>query len=138
MVVSKKINTKQNIMIKSIWGIGLIIIGFICIVLNIGTEDFLGFPSIGIFLIFIGIIGLFITVFSLMSDKKKIIDERAEHIGYKASRVTTLVLILTLFMTMVLDGIHTITTPYYLYASFLMCFYILCYLISYKLISLYN
>ncbi|MDG6218774.1 MAG: DUF2178 domain-containing protein, partial [Candidatus Thermoplasmatota archaeon] len=72
------------------------------------------------------------------SKKEKIIDERAEHIGYKASRVTTLALFITLFATIISDGITTITIPYYLYASFLTCFYVICYLISYRIIASRN
>ncbi len=138
MVVSKQINTKKTFKFKSIWAIGLIIIGILLSLFEIGIEGFLGFPSIGIFLIYIGIIGIVITLIPMISNKKKIIDERAEHIGYKASRVTTLALIITLFLTVVIDGINTITVPYYLYASFLTCFYVICYLLSYKIIELNN
>ena len=79
-----------------------------------------------------------ITLIPMISNKKRIIDERAEQIGYKASRVTTIALIMALFLTVVIDGINTITVPYYLYASFLTCFYVTCYLLSYKIIELKN
>ena len=138
MAVSRKINTKKTFMFKSIWAVGLIIIGLILSLSGMGMDSFLGFPSIGIFLIYVGIVGLIFALFYFKSDKKRIVDERAEHIGYLASRATTLVLILTLFATMVIDGISTITVPYYLFASFLISFYVLCYLISYKLIELRN
>ncbi len=75
---------------------------------------------------------------NIFSKKEKIIDERMEHIGYKASRVTTLILILTLFATMIIDGIQPINTRYYFYASFLVSFYILTYLVSYKIIERNN
>ena len=99
IVVSKQINTKKTFKFKSIWAIGLIIIGILLSLFEIGIEGFLGFPSIGIFLIYIGIIGMVIALIPMISNKKKIIDERAEHIGYKASRVTTIALIITLFLT---------------------------------------
>ena len=125
-------------MFKSIWGIALIIIGIILSVMGVGVDGFIGFPSIGIFLMYIGIIALVLSLITLKSNKIRIIDERAEYIGYMASRVTTLILITSLFVTMVIDGVSKITVPYYLYASFLICFYVLCYLISYKLIELKN
>ena len=138
MAVSKKTNTKHNFMIKTIWAIALILAGILLSVLQIGTQSFLGFPSLGIFLIYIGGIGLLMAFLLHFSDKKRIIDERAEHIGYKASRVTTLALILVLFFTMIVDGIYSISTPYYLYASFLMCFYVVFYTICYRIIATKN
>lgn len=138
LAVSRQINTKRTFKFKSIWAIGLIVVGILLSLFEMGVDGFLGFPSIGIFLIYIGIIGMVIALIPMISNKKKIIDERAEHIGYKASRVTTLALIIILFITVVIDGINTITVPYYLYASFLTCFYVICYLLSYKIIELRN
>jgi hypothetical protein len=135
MSVSKKINTKKQIKTKYAAAIGIILIGILFQLFEIGGKEFAGFPSLGIWIIFTGVIFTFIVSLNLFSKKEKIVDERMEHIGYKASRITTLLLILVLFMTMVIDGIYTINFPYYLYASSLVCFYIFSYLISYKLIE---
>jgi len=138
MIVSKKINTQKGIKKKYIVAISIIIIGVLFQIFEIGGNQFAGFPSLGIWIIFTGFITMAIVSINVLSKKEKIIDERMEHIGYKASRITTLILIFTLFATMIIDGIYTISTPYYLYASFLVCFYIFSYLIAYKLIERNN
>jgi hypothetical protein len=138
MPVSKKVNTKKNMKTKYAGAITIIFIGTVFQLLEIGGTQFAGFPSLGLWIIFTGFIMLSIISISILSKKEKIIDERMEHIGYKAFRVTTLLLILVLFSTMVIDGIYTLNTPYYLYASFLICFYIFSYLISYKIIERNN
>jgi len=139
MPVSTKIDTKQRIKTKYAAAITIIIIGILFTIYDIGGKPFAGFPSLGIWILFTGVIAAAISTINLGSRKReRIIDERMEHIGYKASRITTIILILTLFATMVIDGIITITTPYYLYASFLVCFYIFTYTISYKFIEKNN
>jgi len=138
MPVSKKVNTRRRIKTKYATAIGLIIIGVLFQIFEIGGNEFSGFPSLGMWIIFTGFIFTAVVSMNVISKKEKIIDERMEHIGYKASHVTTMLLILALFATMIIDGIYTISTPYYLYASFLVCFYIFSYLISYKIIERNN
>lgn len=138
MVVSKKINTRKNIRIKYAAAILIIMAGILLEIFEIGADTFAGFPSLGIWIIFTGFITTAIISMNVLSKKEKIVDERMEHIGYKASRITTLILILTLFTTMIIDGIQPINTRYYFYASFLVTFYILTYLISYKIIERNN
>lgn len=135
MPVSQKINTKKHLKTKYAFAIALIIIGILFTTYEIGGTEFAGFPSVGAWIIFSGAIMIAITTMNLTSKKERIIDERMEHIGYKASRITTMILIMTLFSTMVIDGIYTLTIPYYLYASFLVCFYLAIYVISYKVIE---
>jgi len=138
MSVSKKVNTRKGIKTKYVVAIGIIFIGIIFHLFEIGGNGFVGFPSLGTWIIFTGFITTAIVSMNALSKREKIIDERMEHIGYKASRVTTLLLILALFFTMIIDGIYTISTPYYLYASFLVCFYIFSYLFCYKIIERKN
>jgi hypothetical protein len=138
MTVSKKINTRKRIRVKYAVAIIIILSGILIEIFEIGGNPFAGFPSLGIWIIFIGFITTAIISMNVFSKKEKIVDERMEHIGYKASRVTTLILILTLFATMIIDGIQPINTRYYFYASFLVSFYILTYLISYKIIERNN
>jgi L-asparagine transporter-like permease len=138
MPVSTKVNTRKGIRIKYTASIGIIVIGVLFQLLKIGGNEFAGFPSLGLWIIFIGFIATAIVSLNAFSKKEKIIDERMEHIGYKASRITTLLLILMLFATMILDGIYTISIRYYLYASFLVCFYIFSYLLTYKIIERNN
>jgi len=138
MAVSKKINTRKGIRIKYAAAFIIIIFGLLLEIYEVGGNTFAGFPSVGIWIIFTGFIMTAIISMNVFSKKEKIVDERMEHIGYKASRVTTLILILTLFATMIIDGIQPINTRYYFYASFLVSFYILTYLISYKIIERSN
>jgi hypothetical protein len=138
MTVSKKANTKKSFKIKLIWAIGLIIIGFLFLFFRIGQDNFLVFPSAGLFLIYVGFIALIVAIIPQILNKNRIVDERAEHIGYKASRITTILLFLTLFITIIIDEMITIKIPYSIYASFLTCFYVICYLLSYKLIEMKN
>jgi len=135
MVVSKKVNTRNRIKTKYGFAIAIIIVGIIFSFFDVGGHEFAGFPSLGIWIIFIGVNGIIIISFSLVSKRERIIDERMEHIGYKASRVTTLVFVLFLFAFMILDGIYTITLRYYLFSSSLICIYIFTYLIAYKIIE---
>lgn len=138
MAVSKKINTRKGIRIKYAAAFIIIIFGLLLEIYEVGGNTFAGFPSLGIWIIFTGFIMIAIISMNVFSKKEKIVDERMEHIGYKASRVTTLILILTLFATMIIDGIQPINTRYYFYASFLVSFYILTYLVSYKIIERSN
>jgi len=119
MAVSKKINTRKGIRIKYAAAFIIIIFGLLLEIYEVGGNTFAGFPSVGIWIIFTGFIMTAIISMNVFSKKEKIVDERMEHIGYKASRVTTLILILTLFATMIIDGIQPINTRYYFYASFL-------------------
>jgi len=138
MPVSQKVNTGNRIKTKYAAAITIILIGVAFQIFEIGGNEFAGFPSLGIWIIVTGFIAASIVSITAISKKEKIIDERMEHIGYKASRVTTLILILTLFLTMVIDGIQQITVRYYLFASFLVMFYILTYMVSYKIIEKNN
>ena len=135
MVVSKKLNTRNRIKTKYGVAIAIILVGIIFSIFDIGGHGFAGFLSFGIWIIFIGVIDFAVITFSIASKKDRIIDERMEHIGYKASRVTTLVFVLFLFAFMILDGIYTITLRYYLFLSSLICIYIYTYLIAYKIIE---
>lgn len=138
MAVSKKVNTKNRIKTRYAVAIAIILTGLLFQIFEIGNETFAGFPSLGMWIIFTGFITTAIVSINAFSKKEKIVDERMENIGYKASRVTTLILILALFATMIIDGIHPINTRYYMYASFLVMFYILTYILSYKIFERYN
>ena len=135
MAVSKKANTNKNTMITMTFGVSLILIGIIFAYLGIGEQTFAGFPNLGVGIIFVGLVSMAITTIKRILRKDKIIDERMDHIGYKASRITTLVLIFVLFSIFIIDGIYEITFRYYLFASFLMCLFVFTYLIAYKLIE---
>ena len=138
MTVSQKIVTRNKMKIKYAFAGIIIILGIIFLLFGIGGKEFGGFPSLGFWILYVGILYTAIVTISFVLNRKKIIDERMEHIGYRASRLTTLVLMLFLFSVMVIDGIYTIEFRYYLFSSGLVCLYVLTYLISYKMIERKN
>jgi uncharacterized membrane protein len=115
----------------------IILIGLILNYKNIGTG-FLNFDSIGNWLIYVGFVMLTIVTLQFISDKKRIVDERMQLIGMKASRITYVAIILVAFITMVIDGIKTITIPYSRFMSTFVCGIVLIYFISYKILEKRN
>jgi len=117
------------------------IIAFLIIVLGtvldyLGyTEEFLGFQSVGTWLVFVGFIMLAIITINLISKKKKIIDERMQWLAYKASRITFIVIIFAAFIIMVWDGIRTMYIPYSMFMSYMIAFIVLIYFIAYKILE---
>jgi hypothetical protein len=126
---------------QAIWrysfAIIIILTGLILNYKNIGKE-FLNFNSIGNWLIYIGFVMLAIVTLQFISGKKRIVDERSQFIGMKASRITYVAIILVAFVTMVIDGIKTITIPYSQFMSAFVCGVVLVYLVSYKILEKKN
>ena len=133
---------KNNINKKnSVWRYGfaiiLIITGTILSYLNIRNE-FLGFSSVGSWLIYVGFIMLAIVTLQLMSNKKRIVDERMHFVATKAARITFIGIILFAFVIMVIDGIKPINIAYSYFMSYLICGIVLLYLVSYKILLRFN
>ena len=116
--------------------------GFALIVLVLGLllsyfkigNTFLGFSSVGTWLIYIGFIMLAIITLQFFSNKKRIVDERMIFIANKAMRFTLLSLIIIAFIIIVIDGVNTITIPYHLFMAYLICLLLIIYVISYKIL----
>lgn len=95
----------------------MIISGLILESLNIGENSFFGFASVGVYLIYIGFIGLI--VFGIMKlRKKKNIDERMESLALKSGRITFIFIISFAFLVMIIDGIKPIQIPYSIFMSY--------------------
>ena len=126
---------------QAVWKYGfaltVIISGIILEYFNLGKE-FLGFGSVGYWLIYVGIVMLAIITLQVLSGKRRIVDERSQFIGMKAARITYVFIILTLFVTMIIDGINTITVQYSKFMSMLICGITLVYFVSYKILEKYN
>ncbi len=124
----------------TVWRYGfavlLILAGLLTLHYNIGNE-FLGFSSVGTWLIYVGFIMLTVTTLQLVSKKKKIVDERMQFISSKALGITYLSVILIAFIVMIIDGIKPITIPYSYFMSYFACGIILIYAISYKILLRY-
>ncbi|MBN1275266.1 hypothetical protein JXA12_03160 [Candidatus Woesearchaeota archaeon] len=126
---------------NSAWRYGfaiiLVISGLILSYLNIGDE-FLGFSSVGSWLIYVGFIMLAIITLQLMSNKKRIVDERMQFVATKAARITFIGIILFAFVIMVIDGIKPINIAYSYFMSYLICGIVLLYLVSYNILLRFN
>ncbi len=115
----------------------LIVAGLLTLYYNLGNK-FLGFSSVGTWLIYVGLIMLTIITLQLISNKKRIVDERMQFIASKAGKVTFLAIILISFIVMIADGIKPITVPYSYFMSYFVCGIILVYVISYKILLRYS
>lgn len=120
--------------------------GFAFIVLIAGTllmafdigDAFLGFASVGTWLLYIGCIMLAIITLQTIKNKKRVVDERMQAIAAQAARITFTVIILAAFIIMVIDGIAPIALSYALFMSYFICGIVLVYLIAYKLLLRYR
>lgn len=136
-MTSKPAMTKKGLISRYIFAFACILVGTILELMNVGKE-FLGFWSVGSWLIFVGFFMIVMNVVTSMSRRKKIIDERMEKIGNKASRVTFVALVLTAFIIMVWDGISPITIPYALFMSHLISWMLVVYVVAYKILERKN
>ncbi len=126
-------NKKQAIP-RYIFAFIIIIAGITFSYLKIGS-DFLGFESVGYWLIYVGFIMLVVITLQFMTNKRRIVDERMEKIGYMASRVTFIVLIFAAFVIMIWDAINPITVPYSMFMAHLIAWMMLVYFVAYKILE---
>lgn len=133
-MTSKKAFTKKQAIPRYVFAFVLIIAGIVTNYLEI-SKEFLGFQSIGTWMIFVGFIMLAIITISLMTHRKRIVDERMEKLAYQASRVTFLFIIFGAFIVMIWDGISPINIPYSLFMSHMIAWIMVVYFISYKVIE---
>jgi uncharacterized membrane protein len=130
---------QKNISRKDlVWRYGFaiitIIVGATLSYLNMGNE-FLGFSSVGTWLIYVGFVMLAVIT---LHNKKRIVDERMLFVATKASRITFVGIILFAFIVMVIDGVKPIGVAYSIFMSYFICGIVLLYLVSYKILLRYN
>jgi len=127
---------------KMIWGYAFAVIAVVAGVLlnasGIGAGKFAGFASLGSWMIYIGIVAFFIMTLRAIMKKETKVDERALFIASKANRIVFLAVILAAFVIMVADGIRPIAVPYHLFMAYIVCFLLLVYAVSYKVIERYS
>lgn len=128
----KNIN-KQNAGWRYGFAIIVIFLGLIISYLKIGSE-FLGFSLVGSWLVYVGFVMLAVVTLQLVSNKKRLVDERMEFVATKAAKITFISIILFAFIVMVIDGIRPITLAYSYFMSYLVCGIILVYFVSYKIL----
>lgn len=114
----------------------VIIIGLILNYANLGGS-FLGFSSIGSWLIYIGFVMIAIVSLQVILNKKRVVDERMVFVADKANRIAFLALIIAAFVIMIIDGIRPITIPYHMFMAYLVCGILVVYVIAYKILLRY-
>ncbi len=112
----------------------VVITGVIFTILNIGRTDFLGFNSVGRWLIYIGVLMIAVSFMAIGFKKKRKIDERMKKIASESARWTFVSIILFAFIIMIIDGIKPITIPYYLFMSYLICGLLIIHIVLYKIV----
>ena len=128
---------ENNTRIQLRYGLALIFVvaGLLFNWFNIGSPNFQMFGSVGNWLVFIGLIFNIITTLQFFVIKKqRKTDERMEFIATKALKITFSFTMIGAFIVIILDGIKTITIPYHLFMSYMVCVLLAVYLISYNIL----
>ena len=130
---------KKNLhkIIRIIFSLVVIGLGIFFEINKIG-ENFLESWHLGSWLIFVGVLMIVVQILDSLKKTKKIVDERIQYIGMKASRITFLALVLASFVIMIVDGINPIQIPYRLFMAHLVSLIVLVYFIAYKIIEKRN
>ncbi len=115
----------------------LLIIGIVFNLIGIGKNYFMGYGSVGNYLIFCGALIAFIAVIKSFA-KPKIIDEREVNLSYKATRITFVAMMILAFVIIIADGIKTINYPFGLFMSYFVCTLLLIYVASYYIMLKYR
>lgn len=130
-------NNKKRVAWRYSFAFVLILAGILFNSLKYNNE-FLGFATVGNWMIYVGFIMFAVVTLQFMNNKKRIVDERMEKIGYKASRITFLFIIFGAFVVMILDGVSKIESSYSMFMSYAICLVVLVYFVSYKILERYN
>ena len=130
-------NNKKRAAWRYGFAIVVILAGLLLSYFKIGKE-FLGFASVGTWLIYVGFVMLVVVTLQFISKKKRVVDERMEYVASRASRITFLAIVLFAFLIMIIDGINKISIPYSYFMSYFICGITFVYFISYKILLRYN
>lgn len=135
MAVSKKVETKKIIFSKYIFALTIIVLGILLNLLKIGMNEMFSYSSVGNYLIYCGILITFLVSIRSFFKKEKIVDERAERIGYLSMVYVWWVIFLGGFLFIILDGIYHFKFSLGLFVSYAICVLLLVYIIAYKIIE---
>ena len=124
---------KREMRIRYGFVLTFIIVGTALMAFGIGPDEFLGFPSLGLWLVFAGIVGLMAITLRHIVWRKRVIDERMLLAASKASRIAFMAFFLFAFVVMIIDGIHPIAVPYHQMMSYMVCSVMVVYVASYRL-----
>jgi len=124
---------KTRRQISFLWAFGMILAGFLLNHFRIGMNEFVGYATVGTYLMYIGILGLVIIAIMPVINRNKIRDERMEFVAAKSLRITFLLIILGAFAVMVLDGIRPIAIPYSMFLAYAIMAVMLAHFVIYRL-----
>jgi uncharacterized membrane protein len=105
---------------------------------DIGQKPYLGFATLGNWIIFMGLVLLFVPLVSVVVRRKKVMDERMLAISMQADRIVFLALIALAFIIMIADGIEPIDIPLGLFMAYVVNAMMLVYFISYHAMLRYG
>lgn len=125
-----------RIILRYSFAVAMLLVGLIANKYNFGNE-FLGFSSVGNWLIYIGFVMIAVVFLQSLVKKKRVVDERMLFVASKASRITFLFIIMFSFVIMIVDGFNKIDMQYSYFMSYFICIIILVYVISYKILLKY-
>ncbi|MBN1793310.1 DUF2178 domain-containing protein [Candidatus Woesearchaeota archaeon] len=138
----KEENQERNVKKRKAWkygfGIAMIALGAIFNTSGAGAGDFLGFGTVGNWLVYVGLVSLAIVTLQSITSKKRVVDERMLHVAAKANRVTFLAVVLLAFIVIIIDGISAIAVPHHMFMSYLICYMMIVYTASYRILLRYN
>ena len=129
MVLSRQ----QQLAWRYAFAIIVLLAGALLSSLGVG-QAFLGFSSVGAWLLYIGCVMLAIITLQYIIKKKRVVDERMEFVAARASRITFVAIILFAFAVIVMDGIKPITVSYAYFMSYFISGIVLVYVLSYKVL----
>ena len=130
------VKNEKRVVWRYTFALVVIVFGVLFKYFDVGRV-FLGFSSVGAWLIYIGFVMLAIISLQLISNRKRIVDERMESLAFKASRMTFLFVVFAAFVVMVIDGVREIIVSYSLFMSYLIAYMMLVYFVVYKILEKY-
>jgi len=121
---------------KVAFGVLLVASGTVLNLLGIGAREFFTYNSVGQYLVYCGFLLLGIILLKEVTGRKKQIDERMMYVGYRASYIALLSVMVLGFLLMIFDGITPIQEPLHLVISYFICAVLLVYVVAYNLLLL--
>jgi uncharacterized membrane protein len=116
----------------------LIVLGLAFNYFALGTKAFLGFGSLGNYLLYIGFVALIIVTIQAFWTRHRIVDERMLHVANKANRIAFLSLFILAFAIIIADGIRPISMPYHLFMAYFVCAILVVYMAAYRILLHYS
>lgn len=129
----REVLLKGKLLSRYVFAALLIIVGVGLMQAGIGNE-FLGFSSVGHWLVFVGFVMVAVNVVQSMSKRRRVVDERMRAVALQAGRVTFIFVIFAAFVIMVIDGLKPIELSYSMFMSHFIAWMMVVYFVSYKLL----